>query len=74
MSGPEPGGQPREENPAGNAGVPVHSHERCAVTTASEISSVSEVVRGLGRGYELHRVCFPAEVKDEVYRLYHGTS
>ena len=23
------------------------------------------------RGYELHRVCFPAEVKDEVYRLYH---
>ncbi|HBB98411.1 MAG TPA: hypothetical protein DC054_23765 [Blastocatellia bacterium] len=37
-----------------------------------EISEVSEVVRGLGRGYELHRVCFPAEVKDEVYRLYHG--
>jgi HD superfamily phosphohydrolase len=39
-----------------------------------EISEVSEAVRGLGRGYELHRVCFPAEVKDEVYRLYHGTS
>jgi len=37
-----------------------------------EISEVSEVVRGLGRGYELHRVCFPAEVKDEVYRLYHA--
>ena len=37
-----------------------------------EISEVSEVVRGLGRGYELHRICFPAEVKDEVYRLYHG--
>jgi len=36
-----------------------------------EISEVSEVVRGL-RGYELHRVCFPAEVKDEVYRLYHA--
>src|SRR5437016_8876717 len=36
-----------------------------------EISEVSEVVRGLGRGYELHRICFPAEVKDEVYRLYH---
>jgi len=36
-----------------------------------EISEVSEVVRGLGR-YELHRICFPAEVKDEVYRLYHA--
>ncbi len=31
-------------------------------------------VRGLGRGYELHRICFPAEVKEEVYRLYHSTS
>src|SRR6202165_3207605 len=39
-----------------------------------EISEVSEVVRGLGRGYELHRICFPAEVKDEVYRLYHSTT
>ncbi len=39
-----------------------------------EISEVSEVVRGLRRGYELHRICFPAEVKDEVYRLYHGTA
>ena len=39
-----------------------------------EISEVSEAVRGLRRGYELHRVCFPAEVKDEIYRLYHGPS
>jgi len=36
-----------------------------------EITEVSDVVRGLQRGYELHRVCFPAEVKAEVYRLYH---
>jgi uncharacterized protein len=36
-----------------------------------EISEVSNVVRGLQRGYELHRVCFPSEVKNEVYRLYH---
>jgi HD superfamily phosphohydrolase len=36
-----------------------------------EISEVSAVVRGLGQRYELHRVCFPAEVKEEVYRLYH---
>ena len=38
-----------------------------------EISEVSEVVRGLAHRYELHRICFPAEVTDEVYLLYHGT-
>ena len=37
-----------------------------------EITEVSDVVRGLQRGYELHRVCFPAEVKAEVYQLYHN--
>ena len=36
-----------------------------------EISEISEVVRGLQHGYELHRVCFPSEVKAEVYALYH---
>jgi uncharacterized protein len=36
-----------------------------------EISEVSNVVRGLQHGYELHRVCFPAEVKNNVYELYH---
>ncbi len=35
-----------------------------------EISEVSEAVRGLQQGYELHRVCFPAEVKEEIYGLY----
>ncbi len=35
-----------------------------------EISEVSEAVRGL-RGYRLHRVCFPAEIKDEIYAIYH---
>ena len=39
-----------------------------------EISAVSDVVRGLQKPYELHRVCFPAEVKNEVYGLYHGGS
>jgi hypothetical protein len=37
-----------------------------------EISEVSQVIRGLQQGYELHRVCFPAEVKAEVYALYHN--
>ncbi len=36
-----------------------------------EISEVSDVARGLQHAYELHRVCFPAEVKHEVYELYH---
>ena len=35
-----------------------------------EISEVSEAVRGLQR-YQLNRVCFPPEVKEQVYRLYH---
>ena len=39
-----------------------------------EISEVSNVVRGLQHAYELHRVCFPAEVKTEVYELYHRGS
>ena len=38
-----------------------------------EISEVSEAVRGLQRGYQLHRVCFPPEVKEEVYQLYHSS-
>ena len=36
-----------------------------------EISEVSNVARGLQYPYELHRVCFPAEVKTQVYELYH---
>jgi HD superfamily phosphohydrolase len=37
-----------------------------------EISEISDVVRGLERGYELHRVCFPSEVKSQVYALYNN--
>jgi len=36
-----------------------------------EISEISEAVRGLQR-YQLNRVCFPPEVKERVYALYHG--
>lgn len=39
-----------------------------------EISEVSNVVRGLQQPYELHRICFPAEVKNEVYEVYHRGS
>ena len=36
-----------------------------------EISEVSPAVRGLQKGYQIHRVCFPAELKDEIEQLYH---
>ncbi|HEY0101799.1 MAG TPA: HD domain-containing protein [Pyrinomonadaceae bacterium] len=38
-----------------------------------EISEVSGAVRGLRR-YQLDRVCFPPEVKEEIYALYHTAS
>jgi HD superfamily phosphohydrolase len=36
-----------------------------------EISEVSAAVRGLQTGYQIHRLCFPAEFKDEIARIYH---
>ncbi|MBK9765668.1 MAG: hypothetical protein IPP63_00860 [Chloracidobacterium sp.] len=36
-----------------------------------EISEVSSAVRGLQQGYRIHRVCFPAELKDEIAAIYH---
>ncbi len=36
-----------------------------------EISEVSAAVRGLQKGYRIHRLCFPAEFKDEIARIYH---
>ncbi len=37
-----------------------------------EISEVSAAVRGLQKGYRIHRVCFPAELKDEISKIYHS--
>jgi uncharacterized protein len=37
-----------------------------------EISVVSPAVRGLQEGYRIHRICFPAELKDKIGKLYHG--
>lgn len=36
-----------------------------------EISEVSPAVRGLQEGYRIHRICFPAELKDTIGELYH---
>lgn len=38
-----------------------------------EISEVSAAVRGLQKGYLMHRVCFPPELADEVTKVYHRT-
>lgn len=36
-----------------------------------EISEISAAVRGLQKGYQIHRVCFPSELKEEITKLYH---
>ena len=36
-----------------------------------EISAVSPAVRGLQEGYSIHRICFPAELKDRIGKQYH---
>lgn len=36
-----------------------------------EISEVSPAVQGLQKGYRIHRICFPAELKNEIAELYH---
>ncbi len=36
-----------------------------------EISEVSAAVRGLQKGYQIHRLCFPPELKTEIAKLYH---
>jgi hypothetical protein len=37
-----------------------------------EISEISAAVRGLQKGYHIHRVCFPSELKAEIAKLYHS--
>ena len=36
-----------------------------------EISEVSAAVRGLQKGYQMHRICFPAELENEMAKIYH---
>ena len=38
-----------------------------------EISEISSAVRGLQKGYQMHRVCFPPELKNEIAKFYHKT-
>ncbi|MBS1793578.1 MAG: HD domain-containing protein [Acidobacteria bacterium] len=36
-----------------------------------EISEISAAVRGLQKGYQIYRVCFPPELREEIAGLYH---
>jgi HD superfamily phosphohydrolase len=36
-----------------------------------EISEISAAVRGLQKGYQIYRVCFPPELKGKIAKLYH---
>ena len=35
-----------------------------------EISEISAAVRGLQKGYQIHRLCFPSEVEEKISALY----
>lgn len=39
-----------------------------------EISEISAPVRGLQKGYEIHRVCFPSELTEQVSQHYHSSA
>ena len=46
--------------------------DRFSRSNIREISEVSSAVRGLQKGYRIHRLNFPAELSDRVAALYHG--
>lgn len=39
-----------------------------------EISEISTAVRGLQKGYRMHRICFPPELKPEIAKIYRKKS
>ena len=50
----------------------IYVQEGFARPRVREISEVSPAVRGLQEGYRIHRICFPAELKDDIAKLYHS--
>ncbi len=49
----------------------IYVEEGFSQSTIKEISEVSSAVRGLQQNYQIHRVCFPPEVKEKISSLYH---
>jgi HD superfamily phosphohydrolase len=57
-----------------NTGEPknlIYVEEGFSNPQIKEISEVSAAVRGLQKGYQIHRVCFPPELAEPIARLYH---
>jgi HD superfamily phosphohydrolase len=52
----------------------IYVEDGYAHPSVREISEVSSAVFGLQREYKLHRVCFPTEIKESIYSIYHGNS
>ncbi|MCU0240749.1 MAG: hypothetical protein MUC29_15010, partial [Pyrinomonadaceae bacterium] len=57
----------KEENPKNS----IYVEDGFSHPQIREISEVSAAVRGLQKSYEIHRICFPSELKDEISKLYH---
>lgn len=49
----------------------IYVEEGFSRPTIREISEISAAVRGLQKGYQIYRVCFPPELKKEIAKLYH---
>ena len=50
----------------------IYVEEGFSRPTIREISEVSAAVRGLQKGWRMHRICFPAELKNQIAEIYHS--
>ncbi|MEZ5305937.1 MAG: HD domain-containing protein [Pyrinomonadaceae bacterium] len=50
----------------------IYAEDGYSRPTIREISEISAAVRGLQKGYQLHRICFPYELADEISVVYHN--
>lgn len=49
----------------------IYAEEGFSHPQIREISEISAAIRGLQKGYQIYRVCFPPELKEEITKLYH---
>ncbi len=52
----------------------IYAEEGFSQPQIREISEISAAIRGLQKSYQIHRVCFPPELKNEISKLYHQNS
>lgn len=56
-------------NDRGKAKDLIYVEDGFAQPSIREISEISPAVRGLQKGYRVHRICFPADVRDAIEAL-----